>query len=156
MGFTISDAGVLSHNRKCGYTACVFLAVLLLGRHALASDLTHASNEPSALPLIEFSIKPRLCVLTAGEEQCTDQLQVSWRAPVARSLCLYQSDKPEPLRCWQAQTQGDYAFELSASANTHFELRETATGIALGDQQFHVVYNDKKYRRVRRNPWSFF
>ena len=119
-----------------------------------ANDLS--STNSSALPLIQFSIKPRLCVLNAGEEVCRDELEVKWLSAQARSLCLHQSDKTEPLRCWENATQGEYQFELTASVSTDFQLRETHSDTALSDQRFQVVYNDKKYRKARRNPWSFF
>jgi hypothetical protein len=109
-----------------------------------------------AVPLIEFSIKPRLCVLTAEEEICQDQLEVKWSSPDARSLCLYQKDKEQPMRCWENTTHGEYAFELSASTTTAFQLRDASTHQALSKQEFRVVYEDKKYRAPRRNPWSFF
>lgn len=153
-GYTISDGPVLNRLTATSVASGLFFAAQLLGSIAFASDLPGASS--SALPLIQFSIKPRLCVLSAGEEVCRDELEVKWQSAVMRSLCLYQSDKTEPLRCWQEATQGEYQFELTASASTDFELRETDTGTAVSDQRFHVVYNDKKYRRARRNPWSFF
>lgn len=153
-GYTISDGPVLNRLTATSVASGLFFAAQLLGSIAFASDLPGASS--STLPLIQFSIKPRLCVLSAGEEVCRDELEVKWQSAVMRSLCLYQSDKTEPLRCWQEVTQGEYQFELTASASTDFELRETDTGTAVSDQRFQVVYNDKKYRRARRNPWSFF
>ena len=121
---------------------------ILAGRSVIADEIN--------LPLIQFSIKPRLCVLAAGEEVCHDELTVKWSAAEARSLCLYQSDKVQPLRCWENATQGEYQFELTASVSTDFQLRENPTQKPLSDQRFQVVYNDKKYRKERRNPWSFF
>lgn len=153
-GYTISDGPVLHRLTATSVASGLFFAAQLLGSVAFASDLPGAGS--SALPLIQFSIKPRLCVLSAGEEVCRDELEVKWQSAIMRSLCLYQSDKTEPLRCWQEATQGEYQFELTASASTDFELRETDTGTAVSDQRFQVVYNDKKYRRARRNPWSFF
>lgn len=132
----------------------LFLAALLPGSHSLADDLSNA-NSPS-LPLIQFSIKPRLCVLNAGEEICRDELEVKWLSAQARSLCLYQTDKTEPLRCWQDAIEGEYRFELAASVSTDFQLRELDSDTSLSDQRFQVVYNEKKYRKARRNPWSFF
>lgn len=122
----------------------------------LPSNNSPTSTNTAALPLIQFSIKPRLCVLNAGEEVCRDELEVKWLSEQARSLCLYQTDKTEPLRCWQQATQGEYQFELTASASTDFQLRELHSDTSLSDQRFQVVHNDKKYRRARRNPWSFF
>ena len=120
----------------------------------LADDLSSASS--SSLPLIQFSIKPRLCVLNAGEEVCRDELEVKWLAAQKRSLCLYQIDKTEPLRCWENAIQGEYQFELTASVSTDFQLRELDSNTSLSDHRFQVVYNEKKYRKARRNPWSFF
>ncbi len=151
-GYTISDGWVLNRFSATSFAAGLFLAVQLPGSVALASDPANSAS----LPLIQFSIKPRLCVLNAGEEVCRDELEVKWQAAAMRSLCLYQTDKTKPLRCWQDATHGEYQFELTASVSTDFELREIGTGTAVSDQRFQVVYNDKKYRRARRNPWSFF
>lgn len=129
------------------YTATL-IGLLLIGDFAIADE--------QALPLIQFSIKPRLCVLTEKEDVCHDRLEVNWSAAVPRSLCLYQSDKTEPLRCWENAVSGEYQFQLTASVSTDFQLREHKTQQPVSDQRFQVVFNDKKYRRQRRNPWSFF
>lgn len=154
-GCTISDGNLLSASAiTTPLAVSLFLAALLPGGYALADDLSQASS--SSLPLIQFSIKPRLCVLNAGEEVCRDELEVKWLSAQARSLCLYQTDKTEPLRCWQDATKGEYQFELTASVSTDFQLRELDSSTSLSDQRFQVVYNEKKYRKARRNPWSFF
>jgi hypothetical protein len=157
-GYTISDGYALNRFTASSFAAGLFLAAQLPGSYALASDLANAGSSTSnlALPLIQFSIKPRLCVLNAGEEVCRDELDVKWQSAEMRSLCLYQTDKTEPLRCWQDAIQGDYQFELMASATTDFQLREIDSDKPLSDQRFQVVYSDKKYRKARRNPWSFF
>ena len=153
-GCTIFDGSPLNASALKSIAAFLFLAAWLPGSYAFADDLSHAQS--ASVPLIQFSIKPRLCVLNAGEEVCRDELDVKWVSPQARSLCLYQSDKTEPLRCWENATHGDYQFELTASAHTDFQLREVDSQVLLSDQRFQVVYNEKKYRRARRNPWSFF
>ncbi len=126
----------------------MLIAVLFFPTQVAAND--------NQLPLIQFSLKPKLCVLAVGEEVCHDELAVKWSSGEPRSLCLHQSDKPEPLRCWENVTSGEYQFELTAKVTTDFQLREIPSQKALSDQRFQVVYNDKKYRRTRRNPWSFF
>ena len=133
------------------------LTLGLSGGYACADDLRiDPVAGANSLPVIQFSIKPRLCVLNAGEEVCRDELEVKWLSEQARSLCLYQANKSEPLRCWQKATQGEYQFELTASVSTDFQLRELNSDTSLSDQRFQVVYNDKKYRKARRNPWNFF
>lgn len=152
-GCTISDGCRLNASAISPLVVSLFLIALLSGRYSYA-DSSGASS--SSLPLIQFSIKPRLCVLNAGEEVCRDELEVKWLSAQARSLCLYQTDKVEPLRCWNDATAGEYQFELTASVSTDFQLRELDSDASLSDQRFQIVYNEKKYRRVRRNPWSFF
>jgi hypothetical protein len=152
-GCTISDGNLLSRSAFLPFAILVFLVTSLPAAEVLADGL---AAQHSSLPLIRFSIKPRLCVLNAGEEVCRDELEVKWESPVSRSLCLFQSDKQEPLRCWEDTRRGEYQFELTASASTDFQLREQESDQPLSDQRFQVVYNDKKFRRARRNPWSFF
>lgn len=108
------------------------------------------------LPAIHFSLKPRLCVLADGEEQCQDQLEIMWSSEQARSLCLYQNDQPMPLHCWSNTTRGEYRFVITTNASTDFQLREDDSDTALGREQFEVVHQQKRYRKSRRNPWNFF
>jgi hypothetical protein len=120
----------------------------------LAPVMANAENE--SLPAIHFSIKPHLCVLADGEQACEDQLEVHWSSPEARSLCLYRNGDSMPLQCWTSAYSGHYQFQLTASSSTDFHLREVESEQTLGREVFEVVYQQKQYRRQRRNPWSFF
>lgn len=146
-GFTISNGTSVSVA-----TALSCLLALSLSGYAAADDVA----DQKKLPVIQFSIKPRLCVLTAKEEVCRDELEVTWAAEEARSLCLYQSGEAMPLRCWENQTRGAYQFNITASTSVDFHLREAEGTPALGSEVFEVVYDQKKFRKQRRNPWSFF
>ena len=116
----------------------------------------YAAATEKSMPVIQFSLKPRLCVLTDNEEVCRDELVVQWAAEEERSLCLYQNGVLLPLRCWTEEKRGSYQFTITASSSTDFFLREDTDGQALGSEVFEVVYDKKKYRKQRRNPWSFF
>lgn len=109
----------------------------------------------SELPKLEFSIKPRLCVLSGDEEACYDELEVRWSAEQTMNLCLYQSVDDEPLTCWQNTRSGVHHFVLTASQNITFYLREPGESWQVSEA-FEVIHDHKKYRRQRRNPWSFF
>lgn len=123
---------------------------------ALAEGARHADHVDNTLPLIQFSIKPRLCVLIEKGDVCHDRVEAEWSSIEARSLCLYQSGKKDALQCWKNATQGEYQFDLAARASMDFQLRDYDTYQPVSNQRFQVVFNDKKYRRQRRNPWSFF
>lgn len=122
----------------------------------LLTTSVYANEDEEVLPAIHFSIKPRLCVLAGGEEVCRDELEVHWVSERQQSLCLYQDGQSMPLQCWLEAKKGFYRFTLTASSSTDFLLRSDNSDKALGREVFEVVYQQKKYRRQRRNPWSFF
>ena len=107
------------------------------------------------LPAIEFSLSPRICVLTKADEACYDELTVQWRAKEQLSLCLYRSDFEQPLNCWVNADKGAHSFVLSTTENVTFHLREMNKGVEVSEA-FEVIHDRKQYRRQRRNPWSFF
>jgi hypothetical protein len=111
--------------------------------------------QAAELPALEFSLKPHLCVLSEGEDSCYDELEVRWNAPTKMNLCLFQSDLEKPLKCWEEAQQGEHHFLLTADHNITFQLREKSQK-TLASEAFEVIHNQKKYRRQRRNPWSFF
>ncbi|MFL0803761.1 MAG: DUF3019 domain-containing protein [Agarilytica sp.] len=108
------------------------------------------------LPLIQFSIKPRLCVLSDGEEICEDELEIKWTADYRRSLCLYRSDREIPLQCWENKNSGEHYITIAASRNVDFQLKEVGNKQLLVTEAFEVVHDNAQYRRRRRNAWSFF
>lgn len=121
----------------------------------LCLALPGLSATAAEIPRLQFSVKPNLCVLSAEEEACFDELEVRWSAEQKLSLCLYQSDRGEPLKCWTNAQEGVHRFLLSASHNVNFQLKETNKTL-LVSEAFEVVQDKKQYRRQRRNPWSFF
>lgn len=121
----------------------------------LICALNSGSVIAADIPQLQFSVKPNLCVLSEDEEACYDELEVRWSAEQQLSLCLYQSDRELPLKCWTEATEGEHRFLLSATHDVTFQLRESNKNL-LVSEAFEVVQDKKKYRRQRRNPWSFF
>lgn len=109
-----------------------------------------------SMPRIEFSIKPRICILSQGEEICKDLIEVRWVSQQARSLCLFQSGKNLPLRCWEDEFEGSHELELTTKSNIDFYLKEIDADTLLVSQVFEVVHGEKQFRRRRRNAWSFY
>jgi hypothetical protein len=122
----------------------------------LLTGLALLAQAEENVPNIKFSIKPRLCVLSEGESLCEDLLEISWSSKQPRSLCLFQSDKSLPLRCWEEETFGKHSFALAIANNVQFDLREIDKNLLLVSQEFVVVQTTDNFRRRRRNPWSFF
>ncbi|UTF60996.1 DUF3019 domain-containing protein [Gilvimarinus sp. DA14] len=85
-------------------------------------------------------------------------MQISWSAERLFSACLYTRGSQEPMRCWERSRAGSYTSVLEAQDDIHFQLIETvaAQKKVLASAAFEVVADAQKYRRRRRNPWSFF
>ncbi|MFT7559434.1 MAG: hypothetical protein ACI93R_001345 [Flavobacteriales bacterium] len=105
---------------------------------------------------LQFSVKPRLCVLSEKEETCADTLEITWHSDRLRSICLFQSSKQLPLRCWEDENRGEHRVEIITGADVDFQLREVRNKNLLVTQSFEVLHDQVKYRKRRRNPWSFF
>lgn len=112
--------------------------------------------KPCIAEPIRFIVKPKLCVLAAGEEICHDRLELVWSAGTEKSVCLFQSDKTLPLRCWENETKGKHAVEITTDADIEFQLREIDETTVIIAESFQVLQDKKNYRRRRRNPWNFF
>jgi len=103
------------------------------------------------------SITPRICILSEDIDECEESVQLEWKADTERSLCLYESASSTPIQCWQNQQQGNIQLPLSVSETVEFELRDYNDSLlVLAKTEFKVMHDKKKYRRSRRNPWSFF
>ncbi len=137
--FSISRPGLLHIG-----VACIFL----LGVPRVWAD--------TKMPVIQFSIKPRMCVLTQGERVCEDELEIKWQAEQLRSLCLFRKDKTLPLRCWEDAHTGEHYIKISASRNVDFQLKELRGEQLLVTEAFEVVQDNPQFRKRRRNAWSFF
>jgi hypothetical protein len=107
---------------------------------------------------IQLTLKPNICVLSGAESQCEEILVAEWKAQNDQhySLCLFQRNSSAPIECWKNANFGAVQFTQTIAATTIFELRDSNNRILLGQQAFQVINAHKKFRRSRRNPWSFF
>lgn len=104
---------------------------------------------------IGVKVKPRLCVLSTNESLCSDEVEISWKAKENTSVCLYQHASEKPLHCWQNVNKGKIKKHIGADSSVKFYLRDLEQKL-LASASFEVIQDHKKYRRARRNPWSFF
>lgn len=124
----------------------------------IASLLITAKAQAENTDTVQLDIRPSLCILERGEQVCDDQVEISWRAEQSYSVCLYTRGSQEPMRCWDRSSAGSFTSMLTTQDDIHFQLVEIATAQkkVLASAAFEVVADAQKYRRRRRNPWSFF
>jgi hypothetical protein len=103
---------------------------------------------------VELVLTPRLCVLSASEQECGGTVTLRWQSPVTLSACLFQEGQTEPLKCWQQAALGEHVISPRASSTARFFLASD-TGSVLADAHFQVL-QQKNAQRKRRNPWSFY
>ncbi|WP_054113434.1 DUF3019 domain-containing protein [Marinagarivorans algicola] len=115
-----------------------------------------ASAENIALPTIELTLKPKVCVLSRREEACYDEIDIAWQSGAALNICLYQKTQKNPLACWQNAHSGSHTMTLNTGTSLAFLLREMDNNQLLASQTFEVIQDHRQYRRARRNAWAFF
>jgi len=121
---------------------------------ACAPGLSSGSEAPVSM---DFSVKPRLCILSEDTERCEQQVSLAWKSSEPLSLCLYSSQHNMPSQCWEDAVSGELQMELDVEDTVIFQLRDYYDDLrVLAGAEFKVVRDKKKYRRSRRNPWSFF
>lgn len=131
------------------------LMALLLLCLAPALALAQAPADSAASTAVAMNIRPRLCLLSSGEDACQDRVHIRWQSEQPRSLCLYQQGQPEPLYCWHQVRSGEFALDWRARASSGFQLRDSDS-LALVAYVAIEVLREEPRRHNRRNPWSFF
>lgn len=126
-----------------------------LGLLWLAASLAPLSAWAQS-PLLEFSLKPRWCVLASGETRCNTRIHISWRTATVEPLCLYHRTDNQLLHCWPAAARGSYSFDWSMTDTSYFELRHQDTSQVVGSRALQLQQQAPEYRQRRRNPWNFF
>lgn len=124
------------------------LALGAMPTPARASDLPDES--------IQFEISPRLCTLTAHDQQCDTVVHASWSAPHKESLCLVLIGRPEIKRCWEHYAAGTYSLKLIFAEDLTFQLRDPALQNIVASAVLRVIREALEYRHRRRQPWNIF
>ena len=104
----------------------------------------------------EVQVSPHICLLADNNVSCADRIRISWRSDRRESFCLI-ANQPAPLKCWNNSDSGELELDIDTAETIVYELRDYETlMVVFARAEFKVVQDNKKYRRSRRNPWSFF
>jgi len=105
---------------------------------------------------IQLELSPRVCSLSARDEQCDTVVRARWSAQQDESLCLVIADRPEVKQCWEHYDAGTYTVELMFAHDLTFELRDPALQQILASEVLRVIREAILYRHKRRQPWNIF
>jgi hypothetical protein len=116
---------------------------------ATAADVVH--HDP-----IQLELRPRICTLSARDEQCDTVVEAQWQSTRDESLCLVIVGHPQIKRCWEKFSEGLYTVKLMFSEDLVVELRDTQLQTVLTSKAITVIREALQLRRKRRQPWNLF
>lgn len=126
---------------------CAMALVLILAATSL-----HAASPPIGFTM---QVRPRLCVLSPGEDVCVMQFSVTWSARAAADVCLTLAGELEPLRCWQERSEGGFEMQIERRESALVQLREANSDTLLLEEQIPIISRDMRDTRSRRrHAWS--
>jgi DUF3019 family protein len=105
---------------------------------------------------IELELRPRVCTMSARDEQCSTVVKAQWRSSRDESLCLLIVGRPEIKHCWEGYSEGIYTLKLAFSEDLVVELRDPQLQTVLVSEAITVIKEALRLRRKRRQPWSPF
>lgn len=122
---------------------------------ALLSAMASAGAQPSANnAAITLNLSPRICTLSAEDENCDTVVTAKWRAPKDESLCLLIVGQPQVRQCWENHSEGVYTVRLLFNQDLLVELRDLELQKVLTSETIAVIKEALRLRRKRRQPWD--
>lgn len=103
---------------------------------------------------IKLELRPRICTLSAGDEECDTVVQAQWRSRQDESLCLVIVGHPDIKRCWEDHSEGLYSVALVFREDLVVELRDAQLQNVLVSAAITVIKEALQLRRKRRPPWN--
>jgi hypothetical protein len=120
-----------------------------------SADVTPAQAAPTTPQRdIRLDLRPRVCTLSADDDQCDTEVRAHWQSPRNESLCLVIVNRPEIKRCWENHAEGRYTVALAFREDLVVELRDPELRGVLVSEAIKVIREALQLRRKRRAPWS--
>ncbi|WP_331346008.1 DUF3019 domain-containing protein [Cellvibrio sp. UBA7661] len=138
-------------------TAAILLSPLLCAAGDTSVNAANNINNPSvntSATQASVLLTPVRCVALHQGQMCYQKVQVSWSSEQVGNYCLYVDDQPEPLHCWQAQAQGNYAYEFASAQSQVLQLKNAQQQL-LAQATMEVAWVYKSNTR-RKTHWRLF
>lgn len=103
---------------------------------------------------IKLQLSPRVCTLSAGDENCDTVVTAQWHASKDESLCLLIVGQPQIKQCWENHAEGVYSVRLVFNEDLLVELRDPQLQTVLASEAIAVIKEALRLRRKRRQPWD--
>ncbi len=119
--------------------------------------LNCAALASAELAHTELSLSPRFCITTKVNQHCDVTLELRWKMPAPRMICI-DSDHPEfSYWCAPSTDISSHIMNISTKQDVHFRLIDKETQHTLTTKTLKVTPTaEPKSRRRNQNPWSLF
>ncbi|MGB0494955.1 MAG: DUF3019 domain-containing protein [Kangiellaceae bacterium] len=101
-------------------------------------------------------IKPKSCVVDKKNDVCEATIDVQWKLKNKQDVCLIIDEQNRTLACWQNTEMITESFSIDIERNVNFQLKDQKTNQLIYSAPFSLYLKLVKYRKKRRNPWSFY
>ncbi len=123
-----------------------------------ASALTSAGSGSAVAAIqpegIRLELSPRVCTLSASDENCDTVVTAKWQSPRDESLCLLIVGQPQVRQCWENHSEGVYTVRVMFDRDLLVELRDLDLRNVLASETIAVIKEALRLRRKRRQPWD--
>ena len=103
---------------------------------------------------IRLELSPRVCTLSADNENCDTVVTAKWQSRRDESLCLLIVGQPQVRQCWENHSEGVYTVRLMFDRDLLVELRDLELRNVLASETIAVIKEALRLRRKRRQPWD--
>jgi DUF3019 family protein len=103
---------------------------------------------------IRLELSPRVCTLSADDENCDTVVTAKWESPHDESLCLLIVGQPQVRQCWENHSEGVYTVRVMFDRDLLVELRDPNLQNVLASETIAVIKEALRLRRKRRQPWD--
>jgi len=133
------------------------LLIMLIGM-----ENTFAQEQSSNVVVMQ--VKPQTCVSLHEGQECFAQITINWQADLVNDYCLYSTQTPDPVFCWENVSQGTVEYELNTKENVRFMLAQVPkTRFMLTHKPYAIIAEARlnvswvyKKKQKSRLSWRLF
>ncbi|MCG7532388.1 DUF3019 domain-containing protein [Psychrobium sp. MM17-31] len=118
-------------------------------------SLTSAAQAMPATPDPKLVVQPEQCVAMKQGNPCFASVEIAWKMPEQGHYCLYSNMQQQAIRCWKNHNAGQAEFEVKATNNVVFTIRQANEESVLATGLMKLAWVYKKKGQPRRS-WRLF
>ncbi|GHB74473.1 hypothetical protein GCM10008107_24880 [Psychrosphaera saromensis] len=97
---------------------------LIIGLLIMITGMKNTFAQEQSENVVIMQVKPQTCVSLHEGQECFAQIVVNWQADLVNDYCLYSTQTPDPVFCWENVSQGTVEYELNTKENVRFMLTQ--------------------------------